>query len=313
MEILNTLIPLLALVALGAVLRRGRFAPSSFFQEANRLLYWIALPALLFFQTAEAKIEGDAAVRVFLTLLAGMVACVGAGYLVARLLRIPGTATGAFVQGAYRGNMAYVGLPVILLALAAPDGQPAPGINALAVLSLAFLIPIYNLTAVTVLLAGRPAAPGIGQTARKLAAAMATNPLILACLAGLLFVVFKWELPAVVHQICATLGAMSTPLALLGVGASLSFVTLRDRLVPATAAALIKVAGAPLAGYLAGSWIGLSPVELRIALIFLATPTATASYVMAEQLGSDEMLAGAIIVMSTLLSVPALTASLLIR
>ncbi len=312
MYVVNTLGPLLALIALGAALRRWRFASPSFFREINRLLYWIALPALLFYQTAEATIQGDAALRVFLVLLAGMVVCIGLGYLVAWLLHLPRIAVGAFVQGAYRGNLAYVGLPVILLALAAPGGQPAPGINSLAVLSLAFLIPIYNLVAVVVLLAGRSAEPRSGQTVRRMLLAMATNPLILACAAGLLFVLLKWKLPPMIRQTCVALGQMSTPLALLGIGATLTAVSLRDKLIPASAASLIKVVAAPVAGYLVGSWMGVAPTELRIALIFLATPTAAASYVMAEQLGSDEKLAGAIIVLSAILCVPALAASLMI-
>lgn len=312
MYLVNSLGPLLMLIALGAGLRRWHFASPHFFREINRLLYWLALPALLFYQTAEATIQGDAALRVFLVLVAGTGACIALGYLVAWLLHLPRNAVGAFVQGAYRGNLAYVGLPVILLALAAPDGQPEPGINTLAVLSLAFLIPIYNLVAVTVLIAGRPAEPRSWQPVRRMLLAVATNPLILACVAGLLFALFGWKLPPMVHQTCVALGQMSTPLALLSIGATLTLVSLRDKLIPASAASVIKVVAAPVAGYLVGSWMGLAPAELRIALIFLATPTATASYVMAEQLGSDEKLAGAIIVMSAILCVPAMVASLLV-
>jgi len=310
MYVFNTLAPLLAIVLLGTVLRQTGFAPASLFRETNRLLYWIALPALLFYQTAEATIKGDSALRVFAVLLVGLLFCMALGYLVARVMRLPPSATGAFVQGAYRGNLAYVGLPVVLLALAAPNGQPAPEINALAVLSIAFLVPIYNLTAVVVLLAGRGGETGTGHTVRRMLGAMITNPLVLSCAAGLFFVVFGWKLPPVVRQTCATLGQMSTPLALLGTGAALTFASLRHRIVPASASSLIKVAAGPLIGYLVARWMGLSPAELRVAMIYLACPTATASYVMAQQLSADDRLAGSIIVVSTLLAVPALAISL---
>jgi malate permease and related proteins len=312
MYVLNTLVPLLAIVVLGAVLRQAGFAPASLFRETNRLLYWIALPALLFYQTAEATIKGDSALRVFAVLLAAMFCCMALAYLVARMLRLPPFATGAFVQGAYRGNLAYVGLPVVLLALAAPNGQPLPGISALAVLSVAFLTPINNLTAVVVLLAGRREETGAGHTVRRMLVAMLTNPLVLSCAAGLLFVVCGWKLPPVVRQTCATLGQMATALALLGIGAALTFASLRHRIVPASASSLIKVAAGPLIGYFVARWIGLSPAELRVAMIYLACPTASASYVMAQQLGADEKLAGSIIVVSTLLAVPALAISLLV-
>ncbi len=312
MLVLNTLVPLLAIVLLGAVLRQTGFAPASLFRETNRLLYWIALPALLFYQTAEARIKGDSALRVFTVLLVGMFCCMALGYLVARMLRLPLYATGAFVQGAYRGNLAYVGLPVVLLALAAPNGQAMPEINALAVLSVAFLIPIYNLTAVVVLLTGSREGVDTAHTVKKMLVAMITNPLVLSCGAGLLFAIFSWKLPPVVRQTCVTLGQMSTALALLGIGAALTFASLRFRIVPASASALIKVAAAPLIGYLVAHWMGLSPAELRVALIYLATPTASASYVMAQQLGADDKLAGSIIVVSTFLAVPALAISLLV-
>ena len=310
MFVLNTLVPLLAIVVLGAVLRQTGFAPASLFRETNRLLYWIALPALLFYQTAEATIKGDSALRVFAVLLAGVFCCMVLGYLVARVMRLPSSSTGAFVQGAYRGNLAYVGLPVVLLALAAPDGQPLPGVSALAVLSVAFLTPINNLTAVVVLLAGRREEAGTDHTVKRMLVAMITNPLVLSCAAGLIFVAFGWKLPAVVRQTCVTLGQMSTALALLGTGAALTLASLRYRLGPAGASSLIKVAAAPLIGYFVARWIGLSPAELRVAMIYLACPTAAASYVMAQQLGADDQLAGSIIVVSTLLAVPALAIAL---
>ncbi len=311
----NTLVPLLAIVLLGAVLRRTRFASAGLFRETNRLLYWIALPALLFEETATAELGGDAALRVAGVILAATAACIGVGYVVAWLLRVPRHGTGAFVQGGFRGNLAYVGLPAITLALAGADGSIDPAVRTLAVLALALVVPIYNIVAVVVLVASGGAAPGQPAEARtaylrKLGVALVTNPFIVACLAGLLFAVSGWELPAIVARTCATLGQMTTPLALLGVGATLSLTALRGRWAQAAGAALVKVGVAPLVGYLLVTALGLSPLELRIAMIYLATPTATASYVMAGQLGSDEQLAGAIIVLSTILSLPALAISL---
>jgi malate permease and related proteins len=313
---LNTLVPLLAIVLLGAVLRRTRFASAGLFRETNRLLYWIALPALLFEETATAEIGGDAALRVAGVILIATAACIGVGYLVAWLLRLPRHSVGAFVQGGFRGNLAYVGLPAITLALAGSDGAIDPEVRTLAVLALALIVPIYNIVAVVVLVASGGAAgqPPAARAAylRKLGVALVTNPFILACLAGLLIAVSGWDLPTIVARTCATLGQMTTPLALLGVGATLSLEALRGRWTQAAAAALVKVAVAPLVGYLLVSALGLAPLELRIAMIYLATPTATASYVMAGQLGSDEQLAGAVIVLSTILSLPALAISLIV-
>ncbi len=314
MVALNTLIPLLAVVALGAYLRRIGFLHPATVRDTNRLLYWIVLPAMLFYETAEAQIQGDAVLRVFLTLCGAMMITVVLGYGLASVLRVPRTALGAFVQGGFRSNLAYVGLPVILLALTGADGAVATDQRALAVVALGMLTPVYNLVAVVVLLTARPkdTQTQFGQEMRKILLAIATNPLVLACVAGLLFALLPWQLPPIASRTLSTVGQMSTPLALLGIGASLTLTTLQHNLRLASYATVLKIGISPLAGYLIATALGLTPVELRIALIFLAGPTAAASYVMSEQLGSDEKLAASIIILTTLLSAVSLAISLIV-
>lgn len=312
-ELVNVLLPIFAVVAAGAVLRRTGFVPAGFFNQTNRLVYWVAIPCYLFYKTAEATIEGAAAVRVFLVILAGMLGTLALGYGVAWLRKLPRRATGAFVQGAYRGNLAYVGLPVVLLAFSADGGRFAQDVPSLAVLATALMVPIYNLAAVLVLVAGQEA-DGRQWRARlrQLGLRLATNPLLLSCVAGLMVLALGWQLPTPIRRTCETIGDMTTPLALMGIGSALTFRHLRDRWQDAGLVALLKLAASPLIGLLAAAQLGLSPAELRMALIFLATPTATASYVMAQQLGSDDALAADIVVLTTALSLPALAVVLVL-
>ncbi len=135
MPVVNTLAPVFALILLGVILRRRGFAGDEFFRNTNRLVYWVAVPCQLFYQSAEAPIPGGAALRVFITLLAGLAGCVGIGYLIARLLHLPRRSMGPFLQGSYRGNLVYIALPVILLSSAAFDSQTNSHVRALAALS----------------------------------------------------------------------------------------------------------------------------------------------------------------------------------
>ncbi len=232
MYVLNTLVPLLAVVGLGIYLRRIRFLTPPTVRDTNRLLYWVALPAMLFSETATAQIQGDAVLRVFLTLCGGMLVAILLGYALARLLRVPRTALGAFVQGGYRGNLAYVGLPVVLFALTNASGVVASDQRALAVVAMGMLTPLYNLSAVVVLLTARPkdAETQTGREIRRILLAILSNPLVLSCTAGLLFALLPWELPPIVARTFSTVGQMSTPLALLGIGASLTLTALRHNL-----------------------------------------------------------------------------------
>lgn len=303
MLIVNTIAPIALVVLLGAVLRRSRFAPDGLFRGTNRLVFWVGIPCLLFHKTAQPITQGDAAMRIFLTLLLGMAACIVIGYLACLVLRVPRRSVGAFVQGAYRSNLAYLGLPVVFYAVAGVDGGAPAGMNSVAVLAIAPLIPIYNAVAVLVLLVGRDhGGASLHQRIRTIVFSMATNPLLLACLAGISFSLTGWNLPVVVERTAEAIGQMALPLALLGIGASLSFRELRGRWLFATASSMIKVAVAPLAGYLIGTALGLSSTEILVAMLFLGCPTAVVSWVMAEQLDGDHHLAAGAVVLSTLLS-----------
>lgn len=303
MYIINTLAPIVLLVMLGMLLRSFHFAERSFFSEINRLVYWVGLPALLFSETAGARLALSSALRIFLVLFAGAVACIALGYAVGRLLRVPGDSMGAFVQGAYRGNLAYVGLPVVLYALAAAEG-PSREIAGLAVLAIAPLIPLYNIAAVILLTKGDKEAqtPGEADIWRNIA----KNPLIIACLAGLAFQCTGLNMPLFLQRSLKGTGQMAMPLSLIGIGASLNLQALGKQVSHICAASVIKVAAAPLAGLLLGWHLQLSPAELLAAMLLLACPTAVASFIMAEQMDGDHQLSGGIVVMSTILAMPAM-------
>jgi hypothetical protein len=129
--------------------------------------------------------------------------------------------------------------------------------------------------------------------------------------AGIAYAYSPLPLPTVAQRTLTALGQMALPLALLGIGAALRLRDIRAGGLTATAAALIKVAVAPLAGLALASALGLTGPELQITLLYLAMPTAAASFVMAERMGADGTLASSIVAISTLLAIPALTVVLL--
>ena len=57
---------------------------------------------------------------------------------------------------------------------------------------------------------------------------------------------------------------------------------------------------------------GFSGDTLLTALLYLASPCAVTSYVMADQMGADKELAGSAIVLSTLLCLPVMALILLL-
>jgi hypothetical protein len=300
LTIFNSLAPVIILIGLGVALRASGFLSAEFFAGMNKLCFWVGLPALLFEKIATTSIAGGVALQITLVLFLGMVFCCGAGYLAAFLLRLPSPSVGAFVQASFRGNLAYVGLPIVLYSLASTNGGNTGQLEAIAVLAFAPMVPIYNVVSVVVLsVHGKKDS---GARWHELFSQVLTNPLIISCLLGFLFMLAGWPVPKSADRALKALGEMALPLTLLAIGASLDFHRVKGSLVHSVTAAFVKSALAPVAGVLLAGYVGLDAHQTAIALIYLACPTAVASYVMAEQLGADEVLAGSTVVVSTLLS-----------
>jgi predicted permease len=305
----NTLLPLILLISLGAVLSRIRFLGAQFASDLNKLAFWIALPALLFRSAAGAS-EATAAtwwllgVMLLGTLLVSLLA-----WIWSRAVGVPSTGQGTFVQSAFRGNLAFIGIPVLAASVVdAPDSIRVPAL-ASGVIVMALTMAFYNVLAVVVLQASRSRA-GIGTGA--LVRPIVTNPLLLAGLSGLALALVGVRLPAFLDRTLEVLGGAAVPIALLCIGGSLTMTRFVGRRSWIAWAALFKVAVSPLLiGGLA--WLaGLGPIEMRIALVFASTSTAAAAYVMARQMEGDESLASGSIALSTTLSALSLAAALIL-
>ncbi|MBI2498406.1 MAG: AEC family transporter [Opitutae bacterium] len=300
MQILSVLAPVFLLVAIGAALQRTAFVSPNFLKEANRVTYWLGLPALLFSQLVDSFHRVGGAGLMLGAMLAATGLVITAGYLAAWLLRVPAAAAGTFVQGGFRGNLAFVGLPIIF---SLPDTSLAWGVTVrtAAILTIAPMMVFYNTAAVGVLLASQHT-PGWAMV-KPLLKQLATTPPLLATFAGMGFAVAGWTLPSALDKTFTALGEMALPLGLLGVGGSLVTVKLgASWRVPLTAA-LLKTLLSPLLGWVVGRVLGLGGLELKVVLILLACPTAIVSYTMALELKGDEALASGTIVLSVLASV----------
>ena len=307
MNAFDILSPIFLVAGVGWALRAFGFLAPGFFAGMNRLTFYVALPCLLFVKISPPAADGgQAAWPVTLVVLGAMVVCVVMGYAVCLLGRVRGRAVGAVVQAGFRGNLAYVGLPVIFYAMGGTGPTAGEDWERVAAMAMGPVIPVYNILSVAVLLGGRErwSPVAIGRAVRQ----ALTNPLVVACVLGVVFSGFAIPVPLAVMRAGATIAEMALPLALLSIGASITREGMARSRFPALAATVIKIALAPLAGWAIARQIGLTPEQARMALIFCACPTAVASYVMAEQLGSDEHVAAGAVMISTLLSAVSLAA-----
>jgi hypothetical protein len=305
MQIANTLLPVFLMIAVGVFLRKIKFFSDEFVDGLNRLVFWVGLPCLLFYKIATAEYNYGVAGKTTLVMIVGTLGGIILAYIAAFIIRIPSRAVGTFVQGAFLGNLYYVGLALLIYNFAGADSKASARMENVAILVLALLVPIHNIVSIIVLLASQHRLDRYAPA--RIAREIIANPIFLACVAGIICSYVFPPLPLVIVRSCEAVGQASLPLALIGIGAILAQSKIAGRGMPALVASIIKVVVSPIVGFWAARWISLGAAETKIALLFLACPTAIASYVVAEQLGGDEELSAAIIVVSTILSIISLS------
>lgn len=279
--------------------------------QLNRLVYWVGMPCLIFVKIAIAEQNLGPAMRLIPVFLGVTFIAIALGYLSVWLLGIPQGSVGAFVQAFFRGNLVFVGLPIVVYSLGNASPERAADLAALAILVITPVFVVYNIAAVLVLVADAPsgaASPSASAMLRE----VAINPLIISAVLGTAWMLSGWGLLSGFERALSAVGSIALPLALLGVGATLRTVEFGPSLWMAITGAVGKTVVLPIVAWFCAGWAGLGPEETQILLIFSAAPGAVAGYVMAERLKGDAELAASGIVLSTLFSLPVFVVILLI-
>ncbi|WP_232628133.1 AEC family transporter [Methylobacterium sp. Leaf118] len=288
------LLPIVLLIALGAVLRRRRFLAEAFWPQAERLAYFVLLPCLFFHGLATARLEALPVADLASTLILATVAIAALVVALRPRMRLDGPAFTSVFQGSVRFNN-YVGVTL------AAGLYGASGI-ALAAVCNAAIVPTVNILCVAVF-----ARHGSAQlTGRGIARQLATNPLLISSLAGIASRMLGLGLPPGFEPALRTLGAAALPLGLLCIGAALEFGAARAWLRPIATASVVKFLLMPLATLLVALPMGLTGQALTVALVFQVLPTASTAYILARQLGGDAPLMAGIIAAQTVLALAAI-------
>jgi predicted permease len=128
------------------------------------------------------------------------------------------------------------------------------------------------------------------------------NPVIISALAGIIFSASGITMPLLVDRTLQLVSQMALPLALLVMGASLSFGLIYKETILVLVSVLLKLILLPALGWAGFALLSINPVDYLPALILLASPTATIVYVMGNEMHGNPDLATATISISTLVS-----------
>ena len=287
--------PVIVIIMMGYSLRRGNILSIEFWNFNDSLVYRILMPALFFAKISTADLSGNLGDYAFL-LYAGFFAAIFCGWFLGREIQAPQASS--LMQGSARFNT-FIGLAI------AEAVYGTKGLQ-LAVLGSALLVPIVNVTVVSLM------ARQLGSSGKSILIELVKNPLILSICAGVLFNLTGLNEVAVLHEIARILGNAALPIMLLCVGANLKLRGLSGSRKIIGFSMVGKFLINPIAVVFAALVLNTDPLFIQVALIFAALPTGVASYTLAREMQGDAPLMAAIITIQTLLSFIILPLTLLL-
>lgn len=284
----GALAPIFVLIALGWLLRAGDFPGAAFWPGAERLVYWVLFPALLLSTIAGSDLTGFRILPIALALIAAVLATAALTWTLRGRLGLGPAAFTSVFQAAIRNNT-YVGLA----GAAALWGEAGLAIMGLVVF---VVVTLVNFLCVIVLVSHR----GGVMRWRRLAASVAANPLIIACVGGFALEMLGLGLFDPAGAVLEILGSAALTLGLLCVGAGLDLAHLGRNPPAVVAASTLKLLVMPLSTWLFCRLFGVEGVTAGAAILFAAAPISVSSYVLARQLGGDAPLMAGLITVTTL-------------
>lgn len=326
---INAILPILLPILVGYLLKRIGFFKEGFLDGANKLVFKVLLPVLLFSNIYLADLSDiDWAFCGFAAL--AIIILFGIGLIIVMFIKDP-KQKGVILQASFRSNYAIIGIPLATLLAGESAGLQASVVAAISV-------PIFNVLAVIALsIFDKEEDNKI--SILTILKRIATNPLIIGVVAGLLFCLLGMGIDKLtgiegtlksiftnynvivdgksVADNTVTgladlsflgttinyIGRCATPIALIVLGGKFEFSAVKELWPQLTVSVTLRLIITPALFLVIFYFLGYKDAtSFAILIALFATPIAVSSAPMAAQMGQDERLAGQIVVWTSALS-----------
>ena len=314
---LNAIAPILLLIFLGYFLRSMNMYDDNFLKTANSLVFRILLPTLLFYniygieslESLDFRSVGYAVLIVMMLFLLGLATVVF-------FVKNPAQ-KGVILQCTFRSNFAIIGMPM---------AEALGGRSALAIVAIlsAISIPLFNVLAV-ISLSLFTNEEGTKINWLNILKKIIKNPLIIGCGVGILALIIRGFIPVnqegthiftisnnlpFLYDAIGNLAKIASPLALIVLGGQFSFNTVSKMLPMVILGTLWRIAIAPVLGLTIAivltkytNILSFNSGHFSAFLALFGSPAAVSSAIMAGEMGSDEELAGQLVVWTSIGSI----------
>ena len=289
---LSVIFPIFINLVLGYVMMRLNILDDHSVNKINASVFKVFLPLLLFYNVYSTNIQTALKPTLMLYAVLSIVILFFVLLWVIPAIEKDNKKRGPIIQGIFRSNFVIFGIPVATLLCTAAD------IGATSLL-VAVIVPLFNLLAVFVMEFFRGERIDIKKTVRG----VVTNPLIIASILGLVFAFFKIKIPNILEKSISDIAKIATPLALIALGASFTFKSVKGYTKQIIIGVLGKLVFVPLFLLLGAVLLGFRNGDLVSLMVLYASPAAVSSFVMAKQMDADSLLAGHYVVIGSVVSI----------
>lgn len=293
----NATVPIFLVMIVGGILRKLNIIDEHFANVANKFVFVVTLPLMVFSDLAAADFRAEFDPKFVIYCMAVTLLSICTIWVLTEIFMKEEDSKGSFVQGAYRSSAAILGMAFIKNMYR--DTGMAP-------LMIIAAVPLYNIFAVIILTVkakGNKGRVNFGKTFINIL----KNPIIIGIFAGVLFSVLGIRMPNILTKTVNMIGDMTTPLALICIGATFEGRKAIKKLVPTCIATALKLVILPALFLPVAILLGFRNQEMMAIVIMLGSPTTISSYIMAKNMNNDAVLSSSIIVLTTLLSSLTLT------
>jgi malonate transporter and related proteins len=294
-SLIETVAFVFALVALGYLAGLSGFLKEETGSALSDFAVSVAVPLLLFRTMASAHFDGSLPLHLWGTYFS----TVAIAWIVAQLtvVHVFGRDSRAGVIGGLSGsfsNLALLGIPFML---------GVYGQEGFETLSLILSIHLPIMIAMSIVLfawfGGEGAPRSVSDIVGDFARNVATNPLIIGIVLGLVWRGADLEMPALMARLVNALADVAAPVALFAMGLGLRRYGISGNVRPALAMVGLKLFFMPAVALLIASATGLSGMSAKVAVVAAALPVGVNPYLIAMRFGTGQALSSNAMSIST--------------
>jgi len=284
----NVMLPLIVEIMIGFFLRFIGVITESTAKGMNKIVFKLFLPVMIFYNlyTSELSTAFNSKLIIFAEcsiIILAVLLCI-----IVPIFEKDNKKRGVIIQAIFRSNFAIFGIP-LATALSTED------ISGTASVLIACVVVTFNVLAVVVLESFSHGKANFG----KIAKGIVTNPLIIASIIGIIFLVFGIKLPNPIEKTVSSLSSVATPLGLVVLGSFIDFKVIKSNLKQIVWSVSGKLVIVPTIFLTVSYLMGFKGGVFAILIAVFASPTAVSSFAMADQMGQDGELAAQILMLTT--------------